>query len=198
MPRPRTFTDEELEEAYKLSNDMPEIAARLGTSPITVYKHCKRVGLPPIGVNNIAQSLRVYESYRGRKSIEDLAREERVSIPSVRSNLMRAVAYKWLGAGKHKVPRHPNGSEAAILDRHTKVPIYPRPRRVQYIKIIHELEKQPELLGDPIALHQLTNVPIFKINVYLEEHHFKQTLKNRNRKAKGNRKEQLVAPVSSL
>lgn len=193
MGRPRTFTDDEFLDAYKTSNDMPNLAAKLGISPITAYKHCGRMNLPPLGANNIAQSLRIYDAYKGHKSIQDLAAEERMSIPSVRSNLMRAVAYKWLGASHQRVPRHPHGAEKKVLDRHTQKPTWPMPRRVQSIKVIHELERDPALVGNPLELFKLTNVPIPKINSYLEECHFRASQLQKRRRKQKQKQEELIS-----
>jgi hypothetical protein len=98
-----------------------------------------------------------------------LASAMRITIPTIRNHLLRAIAYKWLRLGNEFVPPNPSERQKAVLDRHSVKPTLPRPKKIQHIKVIHELEANPALIEKPMRLHKLTNVAVFKINQYLTE-----------------------------
>ena len=167
--RPRHFTDEEFTTWYSQAEDMAHLKQLSGVSLVSVYKHVHRLGLPPLGTTNITKSLEVYEAYKGKKSVYDVASELGITIPTVRNHLLRAVAFKWLRLGSELVPRVPTPYQKKILDRHKRRPEWPRPKKLQHIKLVHELEANPEYVKRPMKLTLLTHVALFKVNVYLSE-----------------------------
>lgn len=171
MARPRSFTDEEFQAAYAQAEDMQDLAARLGVSSVSAYKHCKRLNLSPVGSNDIGFCLRLFHRYRGARSLGDLASYYKISLPSVRNKILQAISFIWMRMGHDRVPRNLSPDEAKLVAYYSRPSHrrFPRPRKIQYIKIFHLLRLNDKAMDDPAALATVTTLPLHFVNRYIQD-----------------------------
>lgn len=149
------YTEDEFMAAYKDSTDLYMIAAKLNLSLPTVYNYIRKFGLKTKTSKNKEQSRlftekltdKIFNEYRGQKTIKSLAHEYSTTRSAIRY-------YLKLGLPRHYRIDH-------------KKAIYPKPGKLVFIKVMHELELDETLFDDPEELFALTGVHPDRIKSYL-------------------------------
>lgn len=132
--------DVQFKEAHGKARTLDELAATLGTTKSTVFMRCKKLGLPTnLSHAAIAENMRLaWESYRGLMSIADVARIMSCGGKRVRALLWAGVKARW--------------------DTADEKPPWPRPARVDDIRVYIELTDDPGLIADVPRLCELTDI----------------------------------------
>jgi hypothetical protein len=152
MARPRLFTEPEFRLAYKESRSVAEVASRLNVSIITVYKRIKEYGLDSFRRNYALNpiSKQIFESFRGRTTIDDLAIKYGLTGSSIRYHLK-------MGVAQHFSVKNSRLTHVTQL-----------PEKIQYIKIVHELEDDPTLFDNVDELVFRTGYTRQTVAAYLQ------------------------------
>lgn len=167
--RPLKYTKEEfqqhLQKAMHDNLNMQQFASRLGISIPNAYAYISRYHLKTVDYRlakvRYEKSLSIYDAYRGRASAMNLAALFKLSAPTIRHHLGRAVDYLWSSDDK---------------------PEWPKPEHLYEIKIVHFFTENPtrRITTEPSEVAEHTGLSRDQVDPYLSRLYAPQ--KRRNKK----------------
>jgi len=151
---------------YRRAKTMMELAVALDITVPTAYNYCERYELDvKTKVNNIELSTSIFNAFSGHAVIGKIGKTFGMSRQMIRYHLNRAAHYYW-----------------NVVD---KCPFnLPKPSKINYIKILHALHKEPSLYGNPDKLSSITGLTFYVIERYLEQVYDYQTKTKKKRRKK--------------
>jgi len=162
MSRTRAVSKKAFLAAYEKSTNIIDLAISLGICEMTVRNYLHKLDLEiPGRAEKREYSLKIYNNYCGRITIEELAKKFGLDLISIRYHLRKAMMITYSSEDK---------------------PEWPIPRILSHIKIVHELVKNPALISKAEKLVERTGLSETCINIYLKYvYNCKQPIKDKKK-----------------
>jgi len=147
MSRPRAVSKKEFLKAYAENKTVVDLAIALGVCEMTVRNYLIKLGLNVTGtIEKRKKSREVFNAYRGRISLPELAKKLGSDIVTTRYQIRKGMIDLYSGKDKPK---------------------WPRPHLISHIKIVHALEENPKLKRDRDKLSEETGLSEESVDIYL-------------------------------
>jgi hypothetical protein len=145
----RSFTDEEIYAAHKVSSSIVEMATRLNCTQQTVRRHMDRLKLPRFDHTLYTDEFAVemFNAYQGIVRVSDISISHDIPKSAIRSLFDRAMRIIW--------------------DQDGTPPDLPIPDLHCQIKVFHALKKSPHLTTGQVMT--ITRVPVDHAQAYMKK-----------------------------